>query len=412
MNILIISNLYDPFARGGAETVAQTTAEGLVARGHSVSVLTAGPIGSGFWPRETQKKSVRIFRFFPLNIYFVGHDFRFPFLIRLFARWVDLLNIHSAWMLDAFIKKEQPDVVVTHNLVGFGLLTAAVLRRRRMRHIHTLHDVQLIHPSGLLLWGEEEKSERTPSRKAYEFITKCLMGSPVVVISPSKWLLDFHTKRGFFSKSKAVVLENPIASWYPDERVLSPVAPPSVLVDSDELRAAGGPPPPAPPVRLFYAGQLEIHKGVWWLLDVLKEKMKKPEARMVLEIAGAGSLAEEVKSVAASYPSRIFFRGKLLREELFKKFQEVDALVVPSLCYENAPQIIAEALACGLPVVASRIGGIPELVRDGENGFLFTPGNKEEFLSAVTKVDALPGLVGEPMTASRYIDALIALAKQ
>ncbi|MDO8599244.1 MAG: glycosyltransferase, partial [bacterium] len=73
-------------------------------------------------------------------------------------------------------------------------------------------------------------------------------------------------------------------------------------------------------------------------------------------------------------------RGRLDSDGVQRAIAEVDVLVVPSLCAENQPSAILEAFAAGVPVVASRVGGIPELVRDGETGFLTDPGSVEDLI--------------------------------
>jgi len=72
---------------------------------------------------------------------------------------------------------------------------------------------------------------------------------------------------------------------------------------------------------------------------------------------------------------RITFYGKLLNEEVKKFYNEADILVVPSIWYDNSPMVIYEALRQGVSVVGSNIGGIPELIKDNYNGFLFEAGN-------------------------------------
>ncbi|MDP3985437.1 MAG: glycosyltransferase [bacterium] len=214
MKILIISNLYEPYARGGAEAVVKTTAEELVRRNHEVIVLTAGPAKVGLSPKESLQNGVRVLRFFPLNLYFVKDDWRFSKILRIFARLIDLVHIQSAEVVRRLLAKEQPDVVITHNLVGIGFLIPRVIQRwakkNQRKAIHVLHDVQLIHPSGLLLWKEDARAQQNILRKLYEKIMRQLMGSPSIVISPSRWLLEFHNRRGFFPKSKTIILPNPI----------------------------------------------------------------------------------------------------------------------------------------------------------------------------------------------------------
>ena len=70
--------------------------------------------------------------------------------------------------------------------------------------------------------------------------------------------------------------------------------------------------------------------------------------------------------------------GELKKEDKKKAFSEIDVLIVPSVCYENSPLTISEAFLSKIPVITSNIGGMAELVRDGEYGFTFPVGNAEK----------------------------------
>jgi glycosyltransferase involved in cell wall biosynthesis len=94
----------------------------------------------------------------------------------------------------------------------------------------------------------------------------------------------------------------------------------------------------------------------------------------------------------------------------------VDAVIVPSLCYENSPTIIYESFAVGTPVIASRIGGIPTLIVEGENGYTFEPGNEASFLHALRLIadhavvswQSAPQIreMAEKYALKRYVDEL------
>jgi glycosyltransferase involved in cell wall biosynthesis len=160
--------------------------------------------------------------------------------------------------------------------------------------------------------------------------------------------MDAHERLGFFRRSRRVVLRNPAPA------------------------AAGRRKPSAAPAFLF-AGQLERHKGVTTLLDAW-EKFGLPGA--ALEIAGAGSLESEVRARAARLDG-VVFSGKLSPEQVIAACDRASYVLVPSLVIENAPAVIMEALSRGTPVIASATGGIPELVREGETGYLVPPGDPD-----------------------------------
>lgn len=256
---------------------------------------------------------------------------------------------------------------MTHNLMGIGFLIPRAIRKLGIKHIHTLHDVQLAVPSGLIIKGQENNwQQKIFLRKWYEKICRRLFGSPDVVISPSKWLLDFYTEKGFFKNSKKIVLPNPIGLRQAQAINYS-------LSEHSESKG----------LQLLYLGQIEEHKGILFLVDVLK----KCDFDFKLHIAGDGTKIEEMKKLIGE-DGRFVIHGKLSGNEVAKIFDGIDLTVVPSLCYENSPTVIYESLAAGVPVAAAKIGGAAELVHDGENGFTFLAGSAEDLLRVLKRAAA------------------------
>jgi len=358
MKICVISNLYPPIFRGGAERVAERVVRGLVSASHDVFVISTKPWAGwkSFKPVATDENGVKVYRFYPANIFYYLNDFKHNVLWRAKWHFLDMFNCHSARVVKNILKQEKPDLVLTHNLMGIGFKIPRAIRGLGIKHIHTLHDVQLAVPSGLIISGREKSWEqRTWFRKIYEVVCRRLFGSPDVVISPSKWLLDFYLEKGFFKKSKKEVLPNPVERIYPA----------GIPMDNSIL-------------KLLYLGQIEEHKGILFLVEVLKNI----DIEFKLHIAGDGSKMEELKKIVGE-DNRFVIHGKLSGEEVIKIFDLVDLTVVPSQCFENSPSVIYESLAAGVPVLAAKIGGVAELVHDGENGFTFAAGNAEDFARAL-----------------------------
>jgi glycosyltransferase involved in cell wall biosynthesis len=89
----------------------------------------------------------------------------------------------------------------------------------------------------------------------------------------------------------------------------------------------------------------------------------------------------------AAHDKRITYLGYTTPDELVKCMAAVDAVVVPSLCYENSPTVIYESLSSGIPLIASRIGGVGELIQEGKTGFLFTPGDEADLVRAIREMN-------------------------
>lgn len=395
MRIGIVSNLYPPYERGGAELVASRIADGLAVRGHKVSVLSTKAYEGmeSFFPRLTACHLERIYRFAPFNIYGLEDGQSNGLGRKLIWHFLDLWAPFGRLIMHRWIVQEQLDVIITHNLKGIGLSISRDIQHEGVLHIHTLHDLQLTLPSGLLLWGKEQSwFNRSFLRRWYEHVVMWAMREPDIVISPSHFLLNAYQERGFFQKAKIVVLPNPI---------------PKILASNRQERLSGS-------VRFLFAGQLEAHKGILFLLKVI-EKLSVP---FELHIVGDGALAKEINN-QAELNSQVFFHGFISLQNLVHMLGTTDAVILPSLCYENSPTIIYESFAVGVPVIASNIGGIPELIQDSENGYLFEPGNADELIAAMERVAQNPEFWWtksevikrsvERFSVAHYVDELLLL---
>tara|TARA_Y100000780_G_C13622999_1_gene393326 strand:- start:160 stop:870 length:711 start_codon:yes stop_codon:yes gene_type:complete len=120
---------------------------------------------------------------------------------------------------------------------------------------------------------------------------------------------------------------------------------------------------------LLFVGRLSPEKGVSTLLHASLLADLNPDD---IVIAGDGPLLPEVSE------SSVTSLGQLKPSEVKLKMQKSVALLLPSLWYEGFPMVLVEAYACGLPVIASRIGALAELVEDGVTGLLFEPGDPND----------------------------------
>ncbi|HXV31690.1 MAG TPA: glycosyltransferase family 4 protein, partial [Sinorhizobium sp.] len=108
-----------------------------------------------------------------------------------------------------------------------------------------------------------------------------------------------------------------------------------------------------------------------------------------LVIAGTGPEEAGLRQLAAELQADVTFAGYLSGEKLHRLIGESRALVLPSEWYENAPISVLETYALGRPVIGAAIGGIPEMVREGETGLLAAAGNVEDLARALREMAAL-----------------------
>jgi glycosyltransferase involved in cell wall biosynthesis len=245
----------------------------------------------------------------------------------------------------------KPDSLITHNLTGCGFGTPRNIQSAGASWIHFLHDVQLIEPSGKIVFGESFSMFRRLWRWKWSVMRRFVFGSPDVVISPTKWLLDFHQKFGFFRFSKSVVIPNPTDWRTSDIRILADVGHPHIG-DSK---------------CVVYIGRLDEDKGVLVLLDAWKSLGVD---RPTLHLIGQGDLRERLES--EKLPD-LRVHGQIPHDRIAEFLQNRPVVIVPSLVFENQPTVILEALAFGCPIVATDVGGISETL--GQAGLLVAPGN-------------------------------------
>lgn len=147
-----------------------------------------------------------------------------------------------------------------------------------------------------------------------------------------------------------------------------------------ELSPAGSAPGP---VRLLYAGQFTEAKGVEFLLETLEPLAGGGGFELVM--VGSGALLEPLQERYAR-ATWVKFTGRIPPEEVAGFMARSDLLLVPSLWFENSPLVAYQARQLGLPILASRIGGLPELVREGSNGILLPPGDTARWQNCIREI--------------------------
>lgn len=356
MKIALFNNLYYPYNRGGAETVVEKMIADLRAQNHKVILFTLRPKDDAEINTNAgdETNGLKIYRF--------ASDYsrlaEFTRAKKLFWHLSDTFSKRKIKAIKKILITEKPELVITHNLMGLGLRLPQTLKKMNIRHEHYLHDIQLLHPSGLMMLGKEQIID-SPSAKIYQYFTRLFFGSPEKVFSPSNWLLKEHRKRGFFKDSAGEVKRPALAE---DEKAIG------------ERKSN-----PRPNKNFLFVGQIEDHKGVKLLLQAFQEALKiKPE--MNLTVVGDGSLLGEAKKIAGG-DERIKFRGRLDGAEIKSLMAAGGYLIVPSLCYENSPTTIYEAHSVGLTVLAADIGGIPEIINADDR--LFKPGDKDDLVKNI-----------------------------
>lgn len=364
MRILVITSLFAPYRRGGVEVFVGNLVEELK-KTHSVSVLTCGEWEgiSSLAPRARIRDGVRVIRYYPLNLFsFITID-KHGFCARCVWSLFDMFNLHSVIVLLLVLKRESPDRILVHGLKGLGYVLAWVLNAIKAAWIFTPHDIQLVVPSGALSVGNETVLSR-PFFRLYRFVTRALAGSPPVVVSSSRYLLDLYVRYGFFPSSVTRVIPSPKPG-----------------VPSVSRHA------PKPPEAVFLCiGQLVEGKGIRLVLEAF-DQFGRPD--LELHIVGSGPLEYFVRE-ASVRDSRIRVFGYCDDIEKYKRFADATYTIVASTIIENSPSVVVESLALRVPVIVATSGGAAELITDGVNGFQFKPGSLSSLHDALIRALSVP----------------------
>lgn len=280
------------------------------------------------------------------------------------------------------IRELQPDVVHLHNL--YHHLSSSVLtpiRDAKLPCVQTLHDYKLACPN-YRMFTQGETCERCRGGRYWEAITnRCLASGfvPNVLAALEMGMTKARqsyerTVRLFLCPSR--FLKEKMEDWGEPSSKLRHVPNPTQLSLAPAPRGGG---------YLLYAGRLAVEKG---LESFLNACLRIPE--VPVKIAGRGPEEERLRSLVRSHhASHIEFLGFRPPEELAVLRSRAEALVAPSIWYENASLSILEAMADGLPCLVTRIGGNPELVEEGLNGFLSKPNDTEDWVRVIRRFQAL-----------------------
>ncbi len=297
----------------------------------------------------------------------------------------------------------KPDVIHLHNI--YHHLSSSILSEIRARNIpcvQTLHDYKLAAPNyGMFDHGAI--CERSKGGKYYNVIKhRCL--------SP-KWIYNVLIAGEMYFTKATQAYERTVSLFLCPSRFLMEkmvdwgepkskfrLAPNPAELSEEPASLGGG--------YLLFAGRLSEEKG---LESLIRAAATIPE--LPIKIAGRGPLDEKLRALVKELGAdHVEFLGFVAPSQLDPIRRRAEALVYPSVFYENASLSILESMGAGLPVLTTRIGGNPELVEDGVNGFLVIPNSIEDwkrnlrrFLATTPEIRKQMGEKGRDKISKRHL---------
>jgi len=222
-----------------------------------------------------------------------------------------------------------------------------------------------------------------------------MLHGPAIFFEPERWRIDekiararFVTCISHFCRSQAMYFSEP-AHWSKMRIVHCGVEP--ALYGAKRADSAAIEPNSTHPVVIFI-GRLDAVKGVLLLLEAFTAlRERHPRARLRIVGDGPKRADYEARASALGLQEAVEFLGYRAMDEVPGLLDAADLLVLPSFA-EGLPVVLMEALAARIPVIASRIAGVQELVEDGETGFAIPAGDLESLIARMDQLLGDPGL--------------------
>lgn len=377
MRMLVLTSLYPPHFLGGYELNCKIDAEELAHRGYEVFILTSR------WKagKSTIEDNVyRLLHYDPLDES-LSLEKSLPDPLRLLRRYNQLRwafacrrNYNITRGIVATLK---PDMAYIWNMGSVSISPVLAAQDQGIPTVFSLGDY----------WLADLKTELclepNPLKRRYR----------AAVVG----LRDFgRINLKHMLVCSRSLMQSYVDLHFPEENitVIPRGVPSQIILDIDDLANL---PQNEDQVRLVYVGRLEPEKGTHIAIEALAHLVGEMDAAPIrLDIIGAGPdkyVRQLQKMVTAlGLEERVAFVGRLEHQQLLGRYTEYDALLFPSLWAEPFGVTITEAMARGLPVIATNVGGVPEIISDGENGLLVPPDEPMMLAHAVRRLVQNPAL--------------------
>ena len=282
----------------------------------------------------------------------------------------------------ALVTRYRPDIAHAHNIYHhLSPAIFSVLKDLGIPTVLTLHDLKIACPAYKML-AADGLCERCNGGALKNVVLRSCVKDSVVLSSIVYLEAVLHKMLRSYSRSvdKFVVpsrfYQDKFVEWgWPREKLIYIPN----CIDTTGIEMAQGRCGHA----FVYVGRLAPEKGVATFIEAVA--MAGAEAWIV----GAGPEEAALKALAIERKARIGFIGHQDKAALFSIMRKARAVVLPSEWYENAPLSVMEAYALGVPVIGAAIGGIPELIAEGETGLLFESGNAIALANAIATVEQM-----------------------
>ena len=353
---------------GGEESHVRTLSLELAARGHEVAVATLRQEGMMEFEMDG-----------PIRVYRLKGTMQ-----RLEQLFIESGRRHAppfpdpetVWGLRQVLAAERPQIVHAHNWMIYSFLPLKVLSRAKL--VLTLHDYSIICAQKRLMYLDTSRCSGPGSLKCL----KCsahhygpAKGIPTVLLN---WAMNLPARAAvdmFIAVSNAVAEKTGLAGSNLPYQIIPNFLTKETAVSTEDFTAYLDQLPGKD--FLLFVGDLSRDKGV----DVLLKAYAVITGAPPLVLIG-----RKCADTPEQFPPNVFVFNSWPRGAVLQTWHRSMVGFLPSTCYETFGIVVIEAMAAGKPMIASRIGGIPDIVIEGETGFLIPPGDEVALTGAIQRL--------------------------
>lgn len=272
------------------------------------------------------------------------------------------------------INRFRPDLIHVHNtfpLISPSLYWAA--SRAGVPVVQTLHNFRLLCLNALFLRDGRVCEDCMGKLPWQGVVRKCYRGAVAAsavlagMLALHRGLSTYRSKVNRFIALTQFAKQKFVEAGFPEEKIVVKPNFYQARAEGVGLRTEGR-------NGALFVGRLSEEKGVATMLDAWRG------LDISLRVAGEGPLLEQHQW---QHGANVKFLGRLSGEQVAKEMSQASYLVMPSECYEGFPMVLVEAFAHGLPVVASRLGAMAEIIENGVSGLHFEPGNPQDLAQKI-----------------------------
>ncbi len=386
MRILHLVHQYLPEHVGGTELYTKWLTDGLQQKGHQAAIFARRSAdGAGLNQRDdagVQVWSAWNGRFHPTNRF--TSTFRNAFLQQAFVQT---------------LKQFQPNIIHIQHMMGLPIKIIEEIQKRSIPYIITLHDFWYVCANAQLITNHSQEICNGPDK--FLNCAKCTLARATLPLFPPTYPIltvplaqrNHLLQKALAGAAHIITPSRFVKNWYLQQGI-SPtnieaiplgIELPSNSIKEQTLKKEKG--DEKRPLRVGYIGGLSWQKGVHILIDAFNQLPTPCQLWIAGDLTFDPAYVTALRQLAHE---NVTFLGKLDRDSVWQMLAQIDVIVVPSLWYETFCIVISEANAMRIPVIASNLGALAERIHDGQDGYLFPPGEADALYKILAELQANP----------------------